>query len=129
MLSVYALLLGETGMRSESEAPWIKWDHVSLDEGFIWVHSDRKHRTKSGRRPLGAVDGAAGPSPGRPYHSVPRGVVSRAADGLVAPPPRGPTYSESREPDRGVSEPRSRRPAGARISPAGSYATISVTDG
>jgi site-specific recombinase XerD len=49
MLYLYALLLGETGMRSESEAMWIRWEHVSLEERFIWIHSNREHRTKSGR--------------------------------------------------------------------------------
>jgi len=49
MLYLYTLLLGETGMRSESEAMWIRWDHVSLGDRFIWINSNQEHRTKSGR--------------------------------------------------------------------------------
>ncbi len=49
MLYLYTLLLGETGMRSESEAMWIRWEHVHLEERFLWINSNRVHRTKSGR--------------------------------------------------------------------------------
>lgn len=49
MLWLYALVLGETGARSESEATWFRWEDVKLDEGFIWINSSYQHRTKSGK--------------------------------------------------------------------------------
>lgn len=49
MLRLYVLVLGETGARSGSEALWLKWQDVKLDEHFIWIASDRHHRTKSGK--------------------------------------------------------------------------------
>lgn len=49
MLHTYALFLGETGARSESEALWVKWSDLDLEEGFVWIASGRDgHRTKSG---------------------------------------------------------------------------------
>lgn len=49
MLGFYALLLGETGMRCESEALWLRWEDVDLDDGFLRVVSGRDgHRTKGG---------------------------------------------------------------------------------
>jgi integrase len=55
-LALYVLLLGETGMRCESEALHLRWEDVSLDNtpealhGFIRVVSGRDgHRTKSGK--------------------------------------------------------------------------------
>ena len=63
MLQFYVLLLGETGMRCESEALFLRWEDVDLDEGFLWVASGREgHRTKSGKGrwvPMGARLGAA----------------------------------------------------------------------
>ncbi len=50
MLQLYALTLGETGMRCESEALWLRWEDVDLDAGFLKVESGRDgHRTKSGK--------------------------------------------------------------------------------
>jgi integrase len=50
MLRLYVVLLGETGMRCESEALWLKWDDVDLEDGFITIESGRDgHRTKSGK--------------------------------------------------------------------------------
>ncbi|HKW11264.1 MAG TPA: site-specific integrase, partial [Gemmatimonadaceae bacterium] len=50
MLRLYVLLLGETGMRCESEALWLRWEDVDLAEGFLWIASGRGgHRTKSGK--------------------------------------------------------------------------------
>jgi integrase len=50
MLSLYLLLLGETGMRCESEALWIRWEDVDLETGLLNVESVRKgRRTKSGK--------------------------------------------------------------------------------
>ena len=50
MLHLYALVLGETGMRAQSEALHLQWDDVDLQEGFIWISSGRDgHRTKSGK--------------------------------------------------------------------------------
>jgi integrase len=50
MLHLYVLLLGETGMRCESEALHLRWEDVSFESGFITVVSGREgHRTKSGR--------------------------------------------------------------------------------
>jgi integrase len=49
-LALFVLLLGETGMRCESEALHLRWPDVSLDTGFITVVSGRDgHRTKSGK--------------------------------------------------------------------------------
>lgn len=50
MLRLYVLLLAETGARCESEALWIRWEDLDLDEGFLWIASGRDgHRTKSGK--------------------------------------------------------------------------------
>ena len=50
MLWIYVLTLGETGMRSESEALWLRWEDLDLDGGFIKIVSGRHdHRTKSGK--------------------------------------------------------------------------------
>lgn len=50
MLRLYVLVLGESGCRSESEALYLQWDDVDLDEGFLWIASGRNgHRTKSGK--------------------------------------------------------------------------------
>ena len=49
MVQTYVLLLGETGLRSDSEALWLRWTDLDLDEGFLWVSSDKSHRTKGGK--------------------------------------------------------------------------------
>ena len=50
MLLAYVTLLAETGARCESEALWLTWDDVRLEEGFIWIDSSRDgHRTKTGK--------------------------------------------------------------------------------
>jgi site-specific recombinase XerD len=47
---LYVLTLGETGMRCQSEALWLRWEDVDLEGGFLWVASGRDgHRTKSGK--------------------------------------------------------------------------------
>lgn len=49
MAGLYVLLLGETGLRSNSEALWLRWEDVDLEDGFLRVRSGRDgHRTKSG---------------------------------------------------------------------------------
>lgn len=49
MLGLYVVVLGETGMRCESEALWLRWEDVDLEDGFLRVVSGRDgHRTKSG---------------------------------------------------------------------------------
>jgi site-specific recombinase XerD len=50
MLSLYVLLLGETGARCESEALHLRWEDVDLEGGFLKITSGRDgHRTKSGK--------------------------------------------------------------------------------
>ena len=50
MLWLYALTLGETGLRCDSEALWLRWEDVDLERGFLTVESVRKgRRTKSGK--------------------------------------------------------------------------------
>ncbi|HEX7240215.1 MAG TPA: tyrosine-type recombinase/integrase [Longimicrobiaceae bacterium] len=50
MLWLYALTLGETGERCDSEALWMEWPDVRFDDGFLWVESGRNgRRTKSGK--------------------------------------------------------------------------------
>src|SRR2546429_175573 len=39
VLQLYALTLGETGTRCESEALWLRWEDVDLDAGFLKVAS------------------------------------------------------------------------------------------
>lgn len=47
---LFALVLGETGMRCESEALWLQWEDLDLEGGFAWISSGRdQHRTKSGK--------------------------------------------------------------------------------
>lgn len=48
MLHLYVLLLSEAGLRSGSEAPWVQWDDLALDDGFLRVaHNRGGHETKS----------------------------------------------------------------------------------
>ena len=48
MLHLWALLLAETGVRSQSEALWLRWDDI--DGNYLHVVSGRDgHRTKGGR--------------------------------------------------------------------------------
>jgi len=50
MLGLYALLMGEAGLRAYSEALNLQWDDIDLEEGFLHVRSGRDgHRTKSGK--------------------------------------------------------------------------------
>lgn len=50
MLRLFVLLFGETGMRCESEALWLRWEDVDPTDGFLWIASRRaEHRTKSGK--------------------------------------------------------------------------------
>ena len=51
MLSLYVLLLGETGARCESEALYLRWEDVDFEGGgFLKIASGRDgHRTKSGK--------------------------------------------------------------------------------
>ncbi|GJG86825.1 hypothetical protein tb265_20060 [Gemmatimonadetes bacterium T265] len=48
MLAAYLLVLGETGLRAQSEALWLRWEHVDFARGFLTVASGKAHRTKSG---------------------------------------------------------------------------------
>jgi len=38
-LQLYALVLGETGMRCESEALWLQWEDIDREGGFIKIVS------------------------------------------------------------------------------------------
>ncbi len=50
MLTLYVLTLAEAGLRCESEALWLTWDDILVDEGYIRIASGRQgRRTKSGR--------------------------------------------------------------------------------
>jgi integrase len=61
VLAAYVLTLHESGLRSESEALWLRWPDLDFDyewkdgagnvlgRGRILVRSDRTHRTKSGK--------------------------------------------------------------------------------
>ena len=50
MLLTYVTLLAESGARCESEALWLRWEDVRLEEGFLWIDSSRDgHRTKTGK--------------------------------------------------------------------------------
>ena len=50
MLTLYVALLGEAGVRCESEALWLRWEDVELEEGFVTIVSGRGgHRVKSGK--------------------------------------------------------------------------------
>lgn len=50
LLRLYVLVLGEAGLRCESEALHLRWPDVDLQQGFLWVSSGREgHRTKSGK--------------------------------------------------------------------------------
>jgi site-specific recombinase XerD len=49
-LHLYVLTLAETGARSVSEVLRLTWANVDLEQGFIWIPSERqRHRTKSGK--------------------------------------------------------------------------------
>ncbi|MEX2531437.1 MAG: site-specific integrase [Gemmatimonadota bacterium] len=51
MLRLYTLVLGETGVRCDSEALWLRWSDVDLERGFLTIESARSkgQRTKSGK--------------------------------------------------------------------------------
>lgn len=50
ILRTYVLVLGEAGLRCESEALWLRWQDVDLERRFLTVESVRKgRRTKSGK--------------------------------------------------------------------------------
>jgi integrase/recombinase XerD len=36
-------------VRSESEALHLQWPHLVLEQGFLWIASNRVHRTKGGK--------------------------------------------------------------------------------
>lgn len=49
-LHLYTLLLGESGVRAYSEALFLRWEDVDLEEGFLRVATGRDgRRTKSGK--------------------------------------------------------------------------------
>ena len=50
MMWLWALVCGETGLRSKSEALWLRWEDVSWTDNRLSVVSGRAgHRTKSGK--------------------------------------------------------------------------------
>ncbi len=50
MLWLYVLVLGEAGLRCESEDLWLRWQDVNSESGFLTVETVRKgRRTKSGK--------------------------------------------------------------------------------
>lgn len=50
MLHAYVLVLGEAGLRCESEALWLRWQDLDFEAGFLTVAGARKGvRTKSGK--------------------------------------------------------------------------------
>lgn len=49
MLSMYILLLAETGVRAYSEALHLQWEDIDLVGGFVHVKSATGRRTKSGK--------------------------------------------------------------------------------
>ena len=50
MLGLYVLVLGEAGVRCNSEGLWLRWQDVDFERGFVNVESVRKgRRTKSGK--------------------------------------------------------------------------------
>ncbi|MGQ0646149.1 MAG: tyrosine-type recombinase/integrase [Gemmatimonadaceae bacterium] len=49
-LRLYLLVLGEAGLRCESEALWLRWEDVDLGAGVLTVRSGRNgHRTKNAK--------------------------------------------------------------------------------
>jgi site-specific recombinase XerD len=47
---LWVLILAETGARAFSEATWLRWEDVRLEDGFLWIASGRHgRRTKSGK--------------------------------------------------------------------------------
>lgn len=50
MLRLYVLVLGETGVRCDSEGLWLRWSDIDLERGLLNIESVRKgRRTKSGK--------------------------------------------------------------------------------
>lgn len=49
MLSMYVLLLAETGVRADSEALQLRWEDADFSTGFLHVRSAPGRRTKSGK--------------------------------------------------------------------------------
>ena len=51
MLELYTIVMGEAGVRCESEALRLRWPDVDLEGAFLWISSarSRAHRTKSGK--------------------------------------------------------------------------------
>ena len=49
-LQLYVLVLGEAGLRCESEALWLRWEDIDLGAGVLTVRSGRNgHRTKNAK--------------------------------------------------------------------------------
>ena len=47
MAQLYVLAVGEGGFRNESEALWLRWEDLDLDDGFIHIATGRDgHETK-----------------------------------------------------------------------------------
>jgi integrase/recombinase XerD len=51
MLQAYVLVLGEAGLRCDSEALWLRWTDLDFEGGFLWIESSaaKGRRTKGGR--------------------------------------------------------------------------------
>lgn len=47
-IRLYVLTLADTGMRSKSEANWLRFRDVKLDDGFVWIEGKRKGRRNKG---------------------------------------------------------------------------------
>jgi integrase len=48
MLHLYVLLLADTGVRADSEAPKLRWEDLDFAAGYVHVRSGEGRRTKSG---------------------------------------------------------------------------------
>lgn len=71
-------------MRSGSEALWIQWQDVDLEDGFLWIESGRNgHRTKSGRSAYDA-EAARGDAPA--LRRLPHTDIRRRAQPVRLPP-------------------------------------------
>lgn len=73
MLCLYLLLLAETSLRCDSKAPWVQWDDIDLQDGFLG--RDGQEGGQSGRD-------RDGPHPVCPAHAPATRGVSDPYGGL-----------------------------------------------
>ena len=122
MLHTYVLTLGETGVRCDSEALWLRWEDIDFERGLLTVESVRKGRITIEREvKKGADDATAHRGPKVAHGHVSASDVQRRAYTLGLPPRTRPAPREGRSSVGRISTcVRRRREASGATSRSGS---------